>query len=81
MIHFLFLGGIIGFSSSEGTIQRWELTSHVVAKIKSDMEERVGLKKDFAKPKELQQGRIAFNSIQIQLLIYFANTDICNNQK
>ena len=43
MIHFSFLGGIIGFSSSEGTIQRWELTSHVVAKIKSDMEERVGL--------------------------------------
>ena len=49
MIHFLFLGGIIGFSSSEGTIQRWELTSHVVAKIKSDMEERVGLKKGVAK--------------------------------
>ena len=47
---FLFLGGIIRFSSSEGTIQRWELTSHVVAKIKSDMEERLELKKDLAKP-------------------------------
>ena len=58
---FLFLGGIIRFSSSEGTIQRWELTSHVVAKIKSDMEERMGLKKDVAKPKEFLQGRIAFD--------------------
>ena len=61
MIHFFFLGGIIGFSSSEGTIKSWELTSHVVAKVKSDMEERVGLKKDVAKVKELQQGRTAFD--------------------
>ena len=57
----LFFRWNIGVSSSEGTIQCWELTSHVVAKIKSDMEERVGLKKDVAKPKELQQGRIAFD--------------------
>ena len=48
-----FLGAIIGFSSSEGTIQRWGLTSHVVAKIKSDMEERLVLKNDVAKPKDL----------------------------
>ena len=60
-IYFPFLGGITGFSSSEGTMQHWELTSHVVAKNKSDMEERVGLKKDVAKPKELQQRRIAFD--------------------
>ena len=40
--NFSFLGGIIGFSSSEGTIQRWELTSHVVAKIKSDMKKEWG---------------------------------------
>ena len=38
MIHFSFLGVIIGFSLSEGTIQRWELTSYVVGKIKFDME-------------------------------------------
>ena len=25
--------GIIGFSTSEGTVQRWELTGHLVAKI------------------------------------------------
>ena len=51
MIHFSFQSRIIGFSSSEGTTQCWELTSHVVAKIKSDIEERVGLKKDVAKPR------------------------------
>ena len=61
MICFSFLGEIIGFSPFEGTIQRWELTSHEVAKIKSYMKERVLLKKDVAKPKELQQGRIAFD--------------------
>ena len=31
----------------------------MVAKTESDMEERVGLKKDVGKPKELQQERIA----------------------
>ena len=33
----------------------------MVAKIKFDMEERVGFKKDVAKPKEPQQGRIIFD--------------------
>ena len=32
-----------------------------MAKIKSDMEERVGSKKDVGKPKKLQQGRIAID--------------------
>ena len=41
MICFSFLGEIIGFSPFEGTIQRWELTSHEVAKIKSYMKESV----------------------------------------
>ena len=45
MINFCFLGGIIGFSLSQGTILRWELSSHVVAKIKPDMEERRDWKK------------------------------------
>ena len=38
----------------------------MVAKIKSDMKERVRLKKDVAKPKELQQGRIAFDEEAIK---------------
>ena len=31
-------GGIIGFSTSEGTVQRWLLTSHVAAKSQSQLE-------------------------------------------
>ena len=46
-----FKKGIIGFSLSVGTIQRWVLASHVVVKIKSDMEKRVGLKKRCFKSK------------------------------
>ena len=40
----------------------------MVAKSKFDMEERVGLEKDedVAKPKEVQQGRIAFNEKAIK---------------
>ena len=46
-----FKKGIIGFSLSVDTIQRWVLASHVVVKIKSDMEKRVGLKKRCFKSK------------------------------
>lgn len=44
-------GGIIGFSTTEGTVQRWVLSSHVVAKVRSDMEEGIGLRKKSSKPK------------------------------
>ena len=74
IIHFSFLGGIMGFSSSEGTFQCWELTSHVVVKIKSDIEERVGWKKDVAKPKEPQQGRITFDEEEVKKCYNLSDT-------
>ena len=46
-------GGIIGFSSSEGTMQRWVFTSHIVAEIRSNMEVDLGIKKGSKKPKDM----------------------------
>ena len=53
-------GGIIGFSSSEGTMQRWVFTSHIVAEIRSNMEVDLGIKKGSKKPKDLQKSRIKY---------------------
>ena len=61
LIFLLFVGGIIGFSTTEGTVQRWVLSSHVVAKIRSDMEENIGLRTTSSKPKELQDSRMKFD--------------------
>ena len=36
--------GIIGFSTSEGTVQRWVLTSHIIAKLIANMESEFNLK-------------------------------------
>ena len=54
----LFLGGLIEFLTPEGTVQRWVLTSHIVAKLRSEMEEDVEMKKVLTKPKELQRSRM-----------------------
>ena len=51
-------GSIIGFSSSEGTMQRWVFTSHIVAEIRSNMEVDLGIKKGSKKPKDLKKSRI-----------------------
>ena len=40
------LGGIIGFSSSHGTIQRWILTSHIAAKLRSSMDETLSISRN-----------------------------------
>ena len=53
--------GIIGLSSFEGTIQRWIFTSHIVAKLRSNMEVDLGIKKGSKKPKDLQKSRIKYD--------------------
>ena len=55
-------GGIIGFSTSEGTVQRWVLTSHVVSKLISQIEEELKLKRPLSKPKDLGQSRRNFDN-------------------
>ena len=39
------LGGIIGFSTTEGTVQQWILTSHIEARLISQMEDSLQLTK------------------------------------
>ena len=51
-------GGITGFSTSEDTVQRWGLTGHLVAKIRCDMEETLGIRRNKSKPEELQKSRV-----------------------
>ena len=54
-------GGIIGFSSSEGTMQRWVFTSNIVAELRSNMEVDLGIKKGSKKPKDLQKSRMKYD--------------------
>ena len=54
-------GGIIGFSSSEGAMQRWVFTSHIVTESRSNMEADLGIKKGSKKPKYLQKSRIKYD--------------------
>lgn len=51
-------GGIIGFSTSEGTVQRWSLTSHVAAKCQSRLEESLGMSDNKNVTKDLAERRI-----------------------
>ena len=51
-------GGIIGSSTSEGTVQRWILTSHVVANLMADLKSSIGIQNDQKPPKDLGNARI-----------------------
>ena len=53
-------GGIIGFSSSEVTMQRWAFTSHTVAELRSNIGVDFSIKKGSKKPKDLQKSRIKY---------------------
>ena len=59
-------GGIIGFSTSEGSLQRWVLSSHVYATISSDFKESIGFNQENRKPKDLQETRMQFDEKQIK---------------
>ena len=61
LILLTFLGGIIGFSSSEGTVQRWVLTSHIVATLRMNMESVLHTTRRPSRPKEMQKIRINFD--------------------
>ena len=51
-------GGIVGYSTSEGTVQRWVLTSHVAAKCQSEMEEFLGMSEAQCITKDLGRKRV-----------------------
>jgi len=51
-------GGIIGSSTSESTVQCWILTSHVIAKLMTDLKTRIGVYADKKHPKDLGKSRM-----------------------
>ena len=51
-------GGIIGYSTSDGTVQRWTLTSHIAAKSQSRLEEFLGMSENKCITKDLAEKRI-----------------------
>ncbi|XP_066913065.1 uncharacterized protein [Clytia hemisphaerica] len=48
-------GGIIGFSTSENTVQRWILTSHIAAEISADLKESLDIETASSKLKDLNE--------------------------
>ena len=66
LILLTFLGGIIGFSSSEGTVQRWVLTSHIVATVRMNMESVLHMTRRPSRSKEMQKSRINFDEEEVR---------------
>ena len=50
-------GGIIGYSTSESTVQRWIITSHVAARLLGDMENSLGIRASVSLTKDLGKSR------------------------
>ncbi|XP_047132181.1 uncharacterized protein LOC124811086 [Hydra vulgaris] len=55
-------GGIKGYSTCEGTIQRWILTSHTVSKCISILQNNLGITTRKQSPKDLKPSRKDFNN-------------------
>ena len=59
-------GSIIGGSTSEGIVQRWVLTSHILASLMTDLKEFIGLQINQRQPKELGEKRIEYDEMKLQ---------------
>ena len=60
-------GGIKGFSTTEGTVQHWILSSHAISAINADLRETYLTRShDESKPKDLGKSRIAFDEEKVQ---------------
>ena len=59
-------GGIIDSSTSEGTVRRWILTSHVVASLVTDFKEFIDLQINQRRPKDLEEKRIEYDEMKVQ---------------
>lgn len=53
--------GITGYSTSEGTVRRWVLTSHVAARCQSKMEEYLGMSEANSVTKDVARKRTVFD--------------------
>ena len=58
---FSITGGIIGSSTSHGTVQHWILGSHLVVQLKSNMERSLTLQESFSLLKEVTPSRLKFD--------------------
>ena len=59
-------GGITGYSTSPGTVQRWVLTSHTVSKCFSKLESDLLISSKSSRPKDIGPARIAFDENAVQ---------------
>ena len=59
-------GGIIGFSTSIGCVQRWVLSSHVTASWSEDFKNSIGLDKVENKPKDIGKSRVKLDEQMVQ---------------
>ena len=62
-------GGIIEFSTTEGTVQRWILTSHIAARLISQIGDSLQLTKSENAPKDLTPKRIRYVESKIESCI------------
>ena len=67
-------GGIIGFSTSLGTVQRWILTSHVIATISSRFKETLGLERPNVVPKDFGKKRILYDEASVSTCYELINS-------
>ena len=62
-------GGIKGYSTTVGTVQRWVLTSHSVSKCISNLNSDLKFQKKSVKPKDLGKSRNDFNHDKVDRAI------------
>ena len=59
-------GGIIGSSTSEGTIEKGILTGHIGASLMTDLKEFIGLQINQRWPKELGEKTTEYDDMKVQ---------------
>ena len=70
-------GGIIGYTTSTGSIQRWVFSSHVIAKINTDFQNSIDVVESSNSVKDLGKKRKRYDEQKVQdCYNLFAN---CNN--
>ena len=62
-------GGMIGFSTTEGTVQLWILASHIAARLISQMEDSLQQTKSGNVPKDLAPTRVSYVESKIESCI------------
>ena len=59
-------GGIVGFSTSENTVQRWIVSNHIISRILSDFQELLDLLGEYNKCKNVLACRIKLDKDKVK---------------